>query len=184
MDGEFTDSNKLRLAGNILKKIQAEPSNMKHYASMYAVCKDMVDSPEKWCKTELLKLYCAEQMRKGGINYKDANAVFRATLLLEARGLRFDSYMQYIELNRDPQKCFWIPRRKNLNAVCIDIQKLIDGDYDVLTISLPPGTGKSTLEIFLHSMLIGKYPDNCSLASGHSSTLTNSIYDGVLSIIQ
>ncbi|MGN0178819.1 MAG: phage terminase large subunit [Monoglobaceae bacterium] len=157
---------------------------MKHYASMYAVCKDMVDSPEKWCKTELLKLYCAEQMRKGGINYKDANAVFRATLLLEARGLRFDSYMQYIELNRDPQKCFWIPRRKNLNAVCIDIQKLIDGDYDVLTISLPPGTGKSTLEIFLHSMLIGKYPDNCSLASGHSSTLTNSIYDGVLSIIQ
>ena len=184
MDGEFTENKKLELAGNIINKIKAEPSNMKHYASLYAVCKDLDDSPDKWRKTFLLKQYCAEQMRKGGINYEDANAVFRATLLLEARGLQFGSYMEYIELERDPEKRFWIPRRNQLATVCSEIQKLINGEYDILTISLPPGTGKSTIEIFLHSMLIGKYPDNCSLASGHSSILTNSIYDGVLSIIQ
>lgn len=184
MDGEFTENKKLDLAENIINKIQAEPSNMKHYASLYAVCKDLADSPDKWRKTFLLKKYCAEQMRKGGINYDDANAVFRATLLLEARGLQFGSYMEYIELEREPEKRFWVPRRNQLSVVCSEIQKLIDGKYDILTISLPPGTGKSTIEIFLHSMLIGKYPDNCSLASGHSSILTNSIYDGVLSIIQ
>ena len=89
MDGEFTENKKLELAGNIINKIKAEPSNMKHYASLYAVCKDLDDSPDKWRKTFLLKQYCAEQMRKGGINYEDANAVFRATLLLEARGLQF-----------------------------------------------------------------------------------------------
>lgn len=184
MDGEFTDNKKLDLAGNIIHEIKVNPSNMKHYSALYAVCKDMNDAPEKWRTTDVLKKYCVEQMRKGGMNFKDANAVFRSTLLLEARGLRLDSYMQYIELNRESEKRFWMPRRKQLGVVCDEIQNLIDDVYDVLTISLPPGTGKSTLEIFLHSMLIGKYPDNCSLASGHSGTLTNSIYDGVLSIIQ
>lgn len=184
MDGEFTENKKLDLAENIIHKIKVDPSNMKHYASLYAVCKDMNDAPEKWSKTFLLKQYCAAQMRRGGINYDDANAVFRATLLLEARGLQFGSYMEYIELEREPEKRFWVPRRNQLSIVCSEIQKLINGKYDILTISLPPGTGKSTIEIFLHSMLIGKYPDSCSLASGHSSILTNSIYDGVLSIIQ
>ena len=53
MDGEFTDNKKLDLADNIINKIQAEPSNMKHYASLYAVCKDLADSPDKWRKTFL-----------------------------------------------------------------------------------------------------------------------------------
>ena len=47
-----------------------------------------------------------------------------------------------------------------------------------------PGTGKTTLEIFLHSWVAGKYPDKPNLGSGHSGMLTNSLYDGVLSILQ
>lgn len=184
IDGELVENKKLSLACNILEKIKSEPSNMKHYTALYSVCKGIGNCSEKWKYTALLKRYCTEQMRKGGVNQKDANAIFRATLLLEARCQRFDSYMQYIELNRDPDKRFWLPRRQQLIMVCDAMQKLIDKEYDLVTISLPPGTGKSTLEIFLHSMMIGAFPDNCSLASGHSSTLTKSIYNGVLEIIQ
>lgn len=181
MAGEHTDKRYLDVADNILSHIKAEPENMKHYTALYSVLSSMNNCAEKWQYSEILKRYCTERIIQN--KSKDANSLLRAVLLLEAQGLRLDSYMQYIELQREPEKRFWIPRRKQLEPVCRAMQKLVDGELDILSISLPPGTGKSTLEIFLHSMMIGAFPDSCSLASGHSSTLTNSIYDGVNSIL-
>ena len=106
----------------------------------------------------------------------------KRTLLFDAP-YDFDCYMRYIEWNRETEKRFWLPRRKQLLPVCQAIQDLVDDRLDILAISLPPGTGKSTLEIFLHSWSIGRFPDNPSLASGHSGMLTNSIYEGVNSIL-
>lgn len=179
--GEHTDRRYLDVAENILSHIKAEPENMKHYTAMYSVLSSMNSCAEKWRYSEILKRYCTERIIQN--KSKDASSLFKAVLLLEAQGLRLDSYMQYIELQREPEKRFWIPRRKQLEPVCRAMQKLVDGELDILSISLPPGTGKSTLEIFLHSMMIGAFPDSCSLASGHSGTLTNSIYDGVNSIL-
>ena len=179
--GEHTDRRYLDVAENILSHIKAEPENMKHYTAMYSVLSSMNSCAEKWRYSEVLKRYCTERIIQN--KSKDASSLFKAVLLLEAQGLRLDSYMQYIELQREPEKRFWIPRRKQLEPVCRAMQKLVDGELDILSISLPPGTGKSTLEIFLHSMMIGAFPDSCSLASGHSGTLTNSIYDGVNSIL-
>lgn len=179
--GEHTDRRYLDVAENILSHIKAEPENMKHYTALYSVLSSMNNCAEKWRYSEVLKRYCTERIIQN--KSKDANSLFKAVLLLEAQGLRLDSYMQYIELQREPEKRFWIPRRKQLEPVCRAMQKLVDGELDILSISLPPGTGKSTLEIFLHSMMIGAFPDSCSLASGHSGTLTNSIYDGVNSIL-
>lgn len=181
MAGEHTDRRYLDVAENILSHIKAEPENMKHYTAMYSVLSSMNSCAEKWRYSEILKRYCTERIIQN--KSKDASSLFKAVLLLEAQGLRLDSYMQYIELQREPEKRFWIPRRKQLEPVCRAMQKLVDGELDILSISLPPGTGKSTLEIFLHSMMIGAFPDSCSLASGHSGTLTNSIYDGVNSIL-
>lgn len=179
--GEHTDRRYLDVAENILSHIKAEPENMKHYTALYSVLSSMNNCAEKWRYSETLKRYCTERIIQN--KSKDASSFFKAVLLLEAQGLRLDSYMQYIELQREPEKRFWIPRRKQLEPVCRAMQKLVDGELDILSISLPPGTGKSTLEIFLHSMMIGAFPDSCSLASGHSGTLTNSIYDGVNSIL-
>jgi predicted phage terminase large subunit-like protein len=181
MAGEHTDKRYLDVADNIFSHIKAEPENMKHYTALYSVLSSMNNCAEKWRYSEVLKRYCTERIIQN--KSKDANSLFKAVLLLEAQGLRLDSYMQYIELQREPEKRFWIPRRKQLEPVCRAMQKLVDGELDILSISLPPGTGKSTLEIFLHSMMIGAFPDSCSLASGHSGTLTNSIYDGVNSIL-
>lgn len=106
----------------------------------------------------------------------------KKTVLFDAP-YNFDCFMRYVEWNRTPEKRFWMPRRKQLLPVCKAIQDLIDDRLDILSISLPPGTGKSTMEIFLHAWSIGRFPDNPSLASGHSGMLTNSIYEGVLSIL-
>lgn len=181
MAGEHTDKRYLDVADNILSHIKAEPENMKHYTALYSVLSSMNNCAEKWRYSETLKRNCTERIIQN--KSQDASSLFKAVLLLEAQGLRLDSYMQYIELQREPEKRFWIPRRKQLEPVCRAMQNLVDGELDILSISLPPGTGKSTLEIFLHSMMIGAFPDSCSLASGHSGTLTNSIYDGVNSIL-
>ena len=172
------------VARTIIDRMRAEPSKLSHYTALYAACKEIENGVEKWRCTDTLKQYCAARIRERNPDSKMFNAIFRAALLLEAQGLRFDSYMQYIELQREPEKKFWMPRKAQLMVVANAIQDLIDDRLDILTVSLPPGSGKSTLEIFLHSMSIGAFPDNPSLASGHSGILTNSIYEGVLSIIR
>lgn len=124
---------------------------------------------------ELLKVdpYAASEFRE----------IYKKTLLFAARD-DFDSYLLYVEWNRDPRKRFYQPRRKVLKQVVDAIQDLVDDKLDLLSISLPPGTGKSTLEIFLLSWMMGKYPDNPNLSSGHSGMLTNSLYEGVLGILK
>ena len=95
----------------------------------------------------------------------------------------FDAYMLYVEWEREPDKKFYVPRRKVLKSVVQDMQDLIDDKLDLLTISMPPGTGKSTLGIFLLSWVMGKFPEQPNLASAHSGMLTRSFYDGVSQII-
>lgn len=169
----------------ISEKIKKEPDNKQFYNALYCLAKDESDFDTKMMFCAELKNLCNQGL---GVITDAAmcdflRGVWKETLLLEAQNMRFDSYMQYIELNREPSKRFWMPRREQLLPVCNAIQDLIDDKLDILTISLPPGTGKSTLEIFLHSMMIGHNPDSPSLASGHSGMLTNSIYEGVLGII-
>lgn len=104
--------------------------------------------------------------------------------VFEARHGRFESYLIAIEWNREPEKRFYLPRRSALKQAVDGIQDLLDDRLDLLTISMPPGSGKSTLGIFLLSMLVGLASDRPNLASGHSNILTNSFFGGVLGILQ
>ncbi len=169
---------------NLLALIEQDYSDWRLYNDYFLVLKSLPSCDRKWLYSGKLKDVVGLALGKGvGISDK-LGQLFKEVLLMEARGLRFDSYMQYIELNREPEKRFWLPRRKQLLSVAESIQDLIDDKLDILCISLPPGTGKSTLEIFLLSMLIGAIPDKPNLASGHSSMMTGSIYEGVLTILQ
>lgn len=171
------------LIPRIIETIREEPGAWQHYNNLYLVIADMPKGPDKWRHSEELKRLCGEGIADRLPIAPKLSELIRETLLMEAQGLRFDSYMQYVELFREPEKRFWLPRRKQLLPVVEAIQDLIDDKLDTLAISLPPGTGKSTLEIFLHTMLLGAFPDKPSLASGHSGSLTSSIYDGVMEII-
>ena len=61
----------------------------------------------------------------------------------------FDSYLLYVEWNRDPEKKFYPPRRKVLKQVVDALQELADDKLDLLAVSLPPGSGKTTLDNLL-----------------------------------
>lgn len=95
----------------------------------------------------------------------------------------FHYYLLYVEWNRPPEKKFYPPRMKALRVVVDDLQDLADGVINLLTVSLPPRVGKSTLGIFYLTWLMGKYPDRANLMSGHSDTLTKGFYKEVLSIL-
>jgi predicted phage terminase large subunit-like protein len=118
--------------------------------------------------------------RTGDVRFVELN---KLTYLYSARDV-FEDYMIYVEWNREPEKRFYLPRRKVLRPVVQDMQRLVDGELELLAVSLPPGTGKTTLKIFLLSWLAGKDPDKPNLDSGHSGMMTSSTYDGVLAIMQ
>lgn len=96
----------------------------------------------------------------------------------------FDSYMLYLEKNRIERERFYAPKRPQLNKIGLIqvLQDLEDDKTDILSISLPPGTGKTTIEKFFASWVIGRHPEDFSLFFSHSSDITRMFYDGVLDI--
>jgi hypothetical protein len=77
---------------------------------------------------------------------QDADPIFWGILKMEARNRQFDSYCIYLEKEREPKERFYMPRRACLRRLGIPqaFQRLIDDELDLLTISLPPGTGKAS----------------------------------------
>ena len=104
-------------------------------------------------------------------------------LKLEAPHL-FHSYLLYLEKNRDEEEKFYFPKMKQLNkhGLIQAMQDLEDDELDILSISMPPGTQKTTLEKFFSSWIIGRHPKDYSLFFSHSSDITRMFYDGVLDI--
>lgn len=108
--------------------------------------------------------------------------VYRKSLLFDAP-YDFDSYLQYLEWNRAPEKKFYLPRRDVLKVLVDDLQDLADGKLEFLGISLPPRVGKSTLCIMFMTWMMGRNPDVASVMSGHSDKLTDGFYRELLSIL-
>lgn len=111
------------------------------------------------------------------------NELYWNVLLWEAPFL-FDSYLLYLEKKREPKDKFYEPKRKQLNrhGLIQALQDMEDDKLDYLSISMPPGTQKTTLEKFFSSWIIGRHPDDYSLFFSHSGDITRMFYDGVLDI--
>lgn len=104
-------------------------------------------------------------------------------LYLEAPYL-FDSYLLYLEKNREYNRRFYQPRRKCLlkTGIIQGLQDLADDKLDILSLSMPPSTGKTTLEKFFQTWIIGKLPDESNLFFSHSGEITRMYYDGIYDI--
>ena len=104
-------------------------------------------------------------------------------LKLEAPHL-FHSYLLYLEKNREESERFYSPKMQQLNkhGLIQAMQDLEDDKLDILSISMPPGTQKTTLEKFFCSWIIGRHPKDYSLFFSHSDDITRMFYDGVLDI--
>ena len=117
----------------------------------------------------------------GDIKYYDLYN--KALLLLAQEHKDFDSYLLYVEKNRDPEDRYYQPRRNKIYWLVQKMQRLIDDELDILSISMPPGTGKTTLGEFFISFVMGHYPNTPNLMSSHSGFMTRMFYDAVLNII-
>lgn len=97
----------------------------------------------------------------------------------------FDSYMIYLERKRLDKQAFYLPKRKQLLELGIVqiLQDLEDDVLDIASISMPPSTGKTTIEKFFVSWVIGRHPDDFSLFYSHSDDITKLFYEGVLDIM-
>lgn len=103
-------------------------------------------------------------------------------VLLELAPYDFDSYLLYMEWDRDPEKKFYPPRRKVLKQVVDALQELAEDKLDLLAISMPPGTGKTTLAIFFLTWLAGRNPNEPMLTASHSNSFVRGVYDECLRI--
>lgn len=117
----------------------------------------------------------------GDIKYYDLYN--KALLFLAQEHKDFDSYLLYVEKNRDPEDRYYQPRRNKIYWLVQKMQRLIDDELDILSISMPPGTGKTTLGEFFISFVMGHYPNIPNLMSSHSGFMTRMFYDAVLNII-
>ena len=134
---------------------------------------------------EVLEIVRSESMLKSMTGDYNAYEIYNSALLMLAQLHNdFDSYMLYIERKREPKEQFWLPRRRKLMWLAEEIQNFLDDKYDLLSISLVPGAGKTTLGEFLMSFYMGKFPNKPNLMSSHSGFMTDMFYRAVLNIIQ
>lgn len=175
-----------KLLEKIFGEIKRDPYDLDTYKDLYYMCIETMKT-DRELGVEYLKKFSAfiEENIVKFDDESDLKELYRLhrRVLLAAAPYDFDSYLLYLEWEREPSKKFYVPRRKVLQPIVKAMQDMIDDKIDLLTISMPPGTGKSTLGIFFLSWVMGRYPDSQNLASAHSGMLTRSFYDGVYQII-
>lgn len=174
------------LLEKIFGEIKRDPYDLDTYKDLYYMCIETMKT-DRELGVEYLKQFSAfiEENIVKFDDESDLKELYRLhrRVLLAATPYDFDSYLLYLEWEREPSKKFYVPRRRVLQPIVQAMQDMIDDKIDLLTISMPPGTGKSTLGIFFLSWVMGRYPDSQNLASAHSGMLTRSFYDGVYQII-
>lgn len=173
-----------QLANEIQNCIQKNGVNYKDLSDLLAVAADTFEDDVEWSLkvTKYIKDCCDYGIRNN-IQILQLDDLSWKTLKVEAPYL-FDSYLLYLERKRERKDMFYLPKRKQLNkhGLIQAMQDLEDDRLDILSISMPPGTQKTTLEKFFASWIIGRHPDDYSLFFSHSGDITRMFYDGVLDI--
>lgn len=170
----------------IAAKVKKTPQDFQPYEDLYFMCRETMQTDKETALTYLRKLsaFCEEAIKHS--NDEDFLVkVFdlHRRVCLFAAPEDFDSYLLYVEWNREPDKKFYVPRRKILKQVVDALQELADNKLDLLAISLPPGSGKTTLAIFYLTWLAGKYPNKPMLTGSHSNSFVRGVYDECLRIL-
>ena len=175
-----------KLSTSILGAIENRPGDIGAYEDLFSLC-------QAWAETDFtaahrankqLKDMCDRMMDKVPMSQVEGfYSLWRRGLLFEAP-YDFDSYLTYIELDRKLEKRFYQPRKHYLKRYVDAYQKILDGELDFLSISMPKRAGKSQLGINFTNMLSGKSPEKATLMEGTGDDLVNYFYKGCLEYLQ
>lgn len=180
--------NVKELSWRLVEEAKRHPYSYSPYEGVYSACKLLYGESiedgkalSEWL-TGALESVMPTMVK---VDMKEARQMYelhKATLLLSAP-YSFDAYLQYVEWNREPKKKFYMPRRKQLKVVVDALQELVDDKLDLLTISCPPGVGKTSTAIFFLTWLAGRNPDSPILTGSHSNSWVRGAYDECLRIM-
>ena len=169
----------------IAEKIEKDPS-VRVFKDMYDFCREVMktDVPLAIKYLEYLSGELDKAIPSGKFD-DDIVELYslHKKVWLVAAPHHFESFLLYLESNREPEKKFYPPRRKVLKEVVDALQELEDDKLDLLAISLPPGSGKTTLAIFYLTWLAGKHSDEPMLTGSHSNSFVRGVYDECLRIL-
>lgn len=172
---------------NILETIYRQlGDDIQPYQDLYDMCRKVFEENRALSVKYLKKL--SETIEQKMRNTDDDTLItelyaLHKKVLLKAAVDDFESYLLYVEWDREPDKKFYPPRRKVLGRVVEALQRLADDKLDLLAISMPPGSGKTTLAIFYLTWLAGKYPNEPMLTGSHSNSFVRGVYDECLRIL-
>lgn len=159
---DLTDTEALRDAFEVCRVLESEDAELAHQYN------------------KQVRKQSARMARElGSASMLDLN---RRAMLFDAP-VDFDAYCCFLENNRAPDKRFYIPRRKQLLTVAKALQRLADKKLNLLSISLPPGVGKTTLALFFLTWLGGREPEKPILGGSHSNAFLRGVYDECLRIL-
>ena len=176
------------LARTISGKLKEDEKDIRAYEDYYRVCMKLRDENRKLGIMGLKWLSGLIQERMAGIVKEDVG-LGRALMGIHRRVLLgcakwdFESYLLYTEWEREPEKKFYVPRQKQLRPIVEEMQRLADDELNLLAISMPPGTGKSTLALFYLTWLSGREPDLPILTGSHSTSWVRGAYDECLRMV-
>lgn len=173
-----------QLIAKITSFLERNPCDLEAMEDLFSLCRVLEDPKEGHKLNKEVRRYNALAIQEKKPHTLAPLLDLQKRSLLFDAPVEFDSYLRYVEWDREREKRFYLPRRKVLYPVVQTLQALVEDMLDLVTISMPPGTGKSTLGIFLLSWIMGRWPDSPNLVSAHSGLLTRSFYDGVGQIIQ
>lgn len=177
-----------KLIAELGEKIKKEPYAYRAYEGHYSASKllmkeNVTDAVNGlvWLSERIIEA----MPTMAAVNRQEMGLLYglHKKVLLAAAPYDFDSYLQYVEWNREPSKKFYAPRRKQLRPFVQAIQDLADDKLDLVCGSLPPGVGKSTLSIFALTWFGGRYPDAPILTGSHSNSWVRGAYDECLRVM-
>lgn len=175
-----------KLLSKILEKIKKDSYLFQTWEDLLYMSKEAMkeDIPLGVKYLKLLSAECERAISDPLSSEEEAKELYglHKRVLLAAARYDFDSYLLYVEWNREPKKKFYPPRRKVLKQVVDALQELADDKLDLLAVSLPPGSGKTTLAIFYLTWLGGRIPNEPMLTGSHSNSFVRGVYDECLRI--
>ena len=168
----------------LLQKLHTlDLSQRKNLDLCYAIAADLIKDDRAAAIAEMRRVKTAAS--RYAVSDPSFAEIYWAAMLWLAQNRCLDEGLQYLERYRDPKDRFYLPRRKVFMKLGITqaIQRLIDDEIDILTLSCAPGIGKTTLAEMFLSLWIGWDPDACNLFSSHSGHVTRMVYEVISNII-
>ena len=165
--------------------LQSDLANKKNVLSLMSMSKEILHEDRILSRSVMEKArdISMNECVKGNVGFYDAYT--DSLKYLAQDHYDFDAYMLFTEQNRDAHTRFYLPRRRLIKPLVVDhMQDLMDDKLDLLTVSLPPGTGKTTIEEMFISFVMGHYPNKPNLFSSFSGFMTRMFYDAVDNFIE